>query len=243
MNETDWLHARNPSGLLSYLAGFPTSRRKLRLFSCACCRRIWRYFTPELWRRAVGAAEAFADGRVEAAVIQALRMPLLAPAPRRVVPADRDVWIEPIHWREPVVPPEPFGMRNLTETYAGAAVGWTLWLSDMCEASALEAAGVVADYAAKASKRKQEARYQCALLRDIVGNPLRAVTVNREWLSNTVVAVGEAIYEDRAFDELPILADALEDAGCDNADILDHCRRPGEHVLGCWVIDLILGKS
>jgi hypothetical protein len=55
--------------------------------------------------------------------------------------------------------------------------------------------------------------------------------------------ITQGIYNDRAFDRLPILADALEDAGCDNADILNHCRQPGEHVRGCWVVDLILGKK
>jgi hypothetical protein len=52
-----------------------------------------------------------------------------------------------------------------------------------------------------------------------------------------------AIYDDRAFEQLPILADALEEAGCDNADILAHCRGPGPHVRGCWLVDLLLGKS
>jgi hypothetical protein len=55
------------------------------------------------------------------------------------------------------------------------------------------------------------------------------------------LAVG--IYKETAFDRFPILADALEDAGCDNADILNHCRGPGPHVRGCWVIDLLLGKE
>ena len=55
--------------------------------------------------------------------------------------------------------------------------------------------------------------------------------------------MAQSIYDDRAFDRLPILADALEDAGCDKADILNHCRQPGEHVRGCWVVDLVLGKD
>jgi hypothetical protein len=66
------------------------------------------------------------------------------------------------------------------------------------------------------------------------------------WLAFNDGLIGQlaqAISDDRAFDRLPILADALEDAGCDNADILDHCRMPGEHARGCWVVDLILGKE
>jgi hypothetical protein len=84
------------------------------------------------------------------------------------------------------------------------------------------------------------------LLRDLFGNPFRSAAVDLSWLSwqdGTVVKLAQSIYDERAFDRLPILADALEDAGCDNADILDHCRQPGEHVRGCWVIDLLLGKQ
>ena len=63
------------------------------------------------------------------------------------------------------------------------------------------------------------------------------------WRTSNVTALAQAIYDDRAFDRLPILADALEDAGCTDADILNHCRQPGEHVRGCWVVDLVLGKE
>jgi hypothetical protein len=69
------------------------------------------------------------------------------------------------------------------------------------------------------------------------------VTVDPTWLTSTVVSLATAIYGDRAFDRLPILADALEDAGCDNADIFNHCRQPGEHIRGCFVVDLLLGKK
>jgi len=63
------------------------------------------------------------------------------------------------------------------------------------------------------------------------------------WNGNTVQRLAEVITQERAFDLLPILADALEDAGCTNQDILSHCRGPGPHVLGCWVVDLLLGKE
>ena len=79
-------------------------------------------------------------------------------------------------------------------------------------------------------------------LRDIFGNPFRPVVADPAWLTPTVVSIAEAIYRDRAFDRLPILADALEEAGCTNADLLLHCRQPGEHVRGCWAVDLVLGK-
>jgi hypothetical protein len=84
---------------------------------------------------------------------------------------------------------------------------------------------------------------QCDLIRDIFGNPFRAVALEPSWLTSTVVALADGIYAERAFDRLPILADALQDAGCDTGDVLDHCRGPGPHARGCWVVDLLLGKS
>jgi hypothetical protein len=65
----------------------------------------------------------------------------------------------------------------------------------------------------------------------------------RSWSDGIVPKLGQAIYAERRFNHLPILADAFEEAGCTNAGILNHCRLPGEHVRGCWVIDLILGKK
>ena len=63
------------------------------------------------------------------------------------------------------------------------------------------------------------------------------------WLTSDVVALARGIYDERTFDRMPILADALQDAGCDSADILNHCRGAGPHVRGCWVVDLVLGKA
>lgn len=81
------------------------------------------------------------------------------------------------------------------------------------------------------------------LLRDIFGNPFDPVTVDPRWQSAAAVSLAVGIYEQCAFDRLPILADALEEAGCDDADILNHCRSPSPHVKGCWVVDLVLGKE
>jgi hypothetical protein len=86
-------------------------------------------------------------------------------------------------------------------------------------------------------------RLQADFLRDIFGNPFRPVTLDPAWATTTVKHLAQAIYTDPAFDRLPILADALEEAGCTDADILNHCRGPGPHVRGCWVVDLLLGKE
>jgi hypothetical protein len=85
-----------------------------------------------------------------------------------------------------------------------------------------------------------------AILRHVMGPlPFRPLSVNAVWLiwqGGTVPKIAQAVYDDLAFDRLPILADALEEAGCTKAEILDHCRSGGEHVRGCWVVDLLLGK-
>ncbi len=85
-----------------------------------------------------------------------------------------------------------------------------------------------------------------AILHDLFGNPFRPASLNLAWLAwngGTVKRLAAAIYDDRAFERLPILADALEEAGCTDADILAHCRGPGPHVRGCWVVDLLLSKD
>lgn len=89
-----------------------------------------------------------------------------------------------------------------------------------------------------------ESQEQAALIRDIFGLlPFRVIRFPLSQRSSTVEQLAEAIYHDRAFDRLPVLADALEEAGCTDAAILNHCRQPGVHVRGCWVVDLVLGKE
>jgi hypothetical protein len=99
-------------------------------------------------------------------------------------------------------------------------------------------------YAALAGAAERTA--QCPLMRDIFGSPFRPVSLNSAWLAwndGIIRKLAQAIYEERAFDRLPVLGDALEEAGCTDAAILSHCRGPGPHVRGCWVIDLLLGKA
>jgi hypothetical protein len=90
-----------------------------------------------------------------------------------------------------------------------------------------------------------ERQLQCGFARDIF-NPFRPVTIDPTWLAwndGTVVKLAQAIYDERAFDRLPILADALEEAGCDPAELLAHLRGPGPHVRGCWAVDFLLGRG
>ena len=86
----------------------------------------------------------------------------------------------------------------------------------------------------------------CRLVREVIGNPFRAVAINPRWLTwagGTVRRIAHDIYDAGRFEELPVLADALEDAGCADADLLGHLRSPGPHVRGCWAVDLVLGKE
>jgi hypothetical protein len=90
---------------------------------------------------------------------------------------------------------------------------------------------------------REELARQASLLREVVGNPFRAVASSFDWRTTSVLERAEVIYEQNAFDHLPRLADAVQDAGCNNANLLNHLRRDGPHVRGCWALDLVLGKS
>jgi hypothetical protein len=104
-----------------------------------------------------------------------------------------------------------------------------------CMAAALASGGI---------KGASELAHQCGILRDIFGDPPhKPQEFERAWRSSTVIALGQHMYESRDFSAMPILADALQDAGCENGDILNHCRdQEGVHVRGCWVVDLVLDK-
>ncbi|HEY7315561.1 MAG TPA: hypothetical protein VH643_39900 [Gemmataceae bacterium] len=87
---------------------------------------------------------------------------------------------------------------------------------------------------------------QAALLRDIVGDPFHPISADSAWLTwhdGLLVSMAQKMYDSRDFSAMPVLADALEEAGCQDADILGHCRSGGEHVRGCWVVDALLDKS
>jgi hypothetical protein len=90
---------------------------------------------------------------------------------------------------------------------------------------------------------KSARKAACRLIREIFGNPFRPVAFSPEWRTDTAVMLAQQMYDSRDFSAMPILADALQDAGCDNQDILQHCRGDGPHVRGCWVVDLVLGKE
>ena len=85
-------------------------------------------------------------------------------------------------------------------------------------------------------------RYYADMIRDVIRNPFMTFAFDARWLTADAVGLARGIYEDRAFERMPLLADALMDAGCDDEQILTHCRSAGPHVRGCWVVDLVLDK-
>lgn len=104
---------------------------------------------------------------------------------------------------------------------------------------------LVSEYALKAAPDQAagEKAHQCALLRELFANPFQRISIKKSWLTSNVVDLANAIYSERAFDRMPILSDALMDAGCDSVEIIAHCRSERPHVRGCWVVDMLTGRK
>jgi hypothetical protein len=221
MTEEEWLTCREPYGMLEYLkTGY--SNRRTRLFACACSRRVWEFIPRPAFREAVEMAEEYADGRI------ALKECKSAHKRLRIM------------YRSGEIPSE----RSRHASYAASEclnkdVGW----HPSSRYSAINA--ICASTNADSQHTKAtEAAAQSALLRDIFGNPFRPVAFDPRWRTDTAVGLAQTMYDTRDFDAMPILADALQDAGCEDAAILDHCRDAnGVHVRGCWVVDRVLGKT
>ena len=119
--------------------------------------------------------------------------------------------------------------------------GCTVWLTGLSGAGKSTIAFAIEEYLRrKAIEREQ----QTLLVRDVFGNPFDPVSFTLNWRSDTVVSLARHMYASRDFSAMPILADAIEEAGCDDASILAHCRTITEnHIRGCWVLDLVLDKN
>jgi hypothetical protein len=228
MTEADWLKEyQNPQAMIWTFRGTKTTRtkagkRKLRLFACGCCRLIWKLLPDEPFREVVEVAERFAEAN---AVKEEL-----------ATAYDRAGLVGIVHF----FPRAPDAPANTAAALARATA----------RPSALDTAFYMTAYplalAGFTLGEKDGNAVTCDLLRCVFGNPFRPVALDvgwRRWNDGTIPKLARSIYDDRAFEQLPILADALEDAGCVNSDMINHCRGPGPHVRGCWVVDLILGKS
>jgi hypothetical protein len=166
-------------------------------------------------------AEALAEGTASAAEMEAVR--------EETIPWDTEVSAA----IEACNPDARFAAVRTGQVAADATLNW--WFEDhpRVHRRSREAAAA----------RRVELQHQTALARCVFGNPFRKITVAPEWRTEMVLALAHGIYEDHAFDRLPVFADALEEAGCSIAELLEHCRGCNPHGLGCWVVDLVLGKE
>ena len=243
MTEDEWLTSDDPDSLLFFLQD-RVSERRGRLFAVACLQRIWHLMTDERSRRITEVVERHIEGQAttdewrtasvaaEEAWADTSRLlhPRMYRAPERTLSPEERAAADVLHFTTSAAHNIGYAAFRANPGHEGRALAHTV---------AREAARAVnEDY-----PNSPERPVQAALLRDIFGNPFRPVTLDPSWLTSTVVLLARGTYEDRAFDRLPILADALQDAGCEHPDLLAHCRGPGPHVRGCWVVDLILGKD
>ncbi len=223
MNETEWLAEKWNAQYMVHTLGelrlprTKSGRRKLRLYAVGCCRLAWPHLTDVKLRAGVEVAERFADGLVDKEKLTRTH--------------ERTLWLDS------------------DDRYPGRS----LWREQTAASMAIVTTGASADNAAfcmtayrpspvTTGKPAKADRVLCDLLRCVFGNPFRKPAFPKEWRTETVTALATGVYQERAFDRLPILADALEEAGCDDPAMLTHLRGDGPHCRGCWVVDLALGK-
>jgi len=205
--------------MLDYLRG-RCSDRKLRLFTSACCRRIWSLLVDARSRLAVEVGELHADGKA----------------------SDDELLTAFINASS------FFGSTCCYGTSTGDQAARAA-----CAPAAPKTILIVHEYKISHQRMPDGFRGQGDVLRDVFGNPFRHVFVDPQWLTmndGAIPRLAEACYDDRELpagtlvaDRFTALAGALEEAGCEEVSILDHCRSSGMHVRGCWVIDLLLGKQ
>jgi hypothetical protein len=225
VTEGEWLASTDLAALLRCEEVRGRTRRlqrRLRLFSCACARQLEPWFKNPRLLKALDASERYADGFIKDAGIgkwNAETNKLWRAADQSRV---RDkVSVVTAHWA--------VAYSCMAEKYGGYQdIAWRI---------------LQVDRAFREKKGELLALF-LATLRDIFGNPFRPVALSPDWRTESAVAVARQIYEVRDFAAMPILADALQDAGCENDLILAHCRDPNQvHVRGCWAVDLLLANE
>jgi len=210
--------------MFAFLRGRLTERKAL-LIGCACCRLHWSEITLAEFRSATEILERMADGDASEQEIA---------EGRRVANYALDMHTGTI--------------RGIPRRYKKRAAGLGVWaVREMFGPEHLDAKSV--DHALAHLWYIEKSPSVAALrhsrvVREIVGNPFRPVAFDPAWRTSDVLLLARGVYEEKAFDRMPILADALQDAGCDNEDVLNHCRDAKQtHVRGCWVVDLVLEKK
>jgi hypothetical protein len=214
VTEAEWLECNDPTPMLAFLQG-KASDRKLRLFASACERRS--IFGSYAEVNSIVVVERYADGLATEDELRGL-----------VNPWDFEGEEDNGWYRLSL--PEPFQTNSA---------------SQIAREVAASAGHSATTYHAVSAARDKMANVLASVLRCIF-NPFRPIALDSiilHWNNATIPKIAQVIYDNRRFADMPILADALEEAGCTNADIINHCRQPGEHVKGCWVLDLVLGKK
>jgi hypothetical protein len=229
-NEREWLTCRDPDLMLRSLKG-KSSERKLRLFACACFRCVWNQLEDRESRDLVLLTERFADGKASQHELQQATTLLGEYLPHGSVtswPVGLDSALEAANrsarrsWLLAEMAPERDGLG--IDAYQRPDQSW-----------------VVTENALGRTYRQ----IQCELLRDIF-TPFYSPAIQPRWLDSNdhcVRKVAQVIYQDGTFQDMPVLADALEESGCSNEILLEHCRKPHPHVRGCWALDAVLGHG
>jgi hypothetical protein len=230
MTEQQWLTSTNFKSLTDYVVRDKVvSPRKQRLFAVACCRLVEHLLKHEESQKALEAVERFAEGLVKIGTLhrhcrESARLYEVERKAGNLAAAYAALGVH---------------VASLGERYMAAA-------HQVTQALAIQAGHAEGTSPFQVAKR-ESLDAMIVLLRDIVGNPFQVLPAhNAAWLEANGGLAGRlanSIYDERKFGELPILADALEDAGCTEAALLEHLRGPGPHDRGCWALDVILGKG
>jgi hypothetical protein len=249
------------------------SHRKLRLFACACARTAWEAITDPRSRRVVEVGERFADGQASRGELAGAWREALTALPdqgganfdaaRAALAAGgfSPDWAARYAHEESVVREALFNSARVaasTAAWVAARRADAAGLHRSLQAALTEPlptatwdtmreqARLAARGTPWARAYTSAAHGQCEILRDLVGNPFRRVAVHPEWLTwnnRTAERLARAIGAEGDFAQLPILGDALEEAGCTDQEVLGHCRRKDGHVRGCWLVDRLLGRE
>jgi hypothetical protein len=248
MAEADWLSQTDIGYLLRYFQEM-ASRRKLRLFAVACTRDIL-HLLDQNCRIALEMAEQHADGGTNLEALKKLHAASETAtdiAWRDASRVESDGLVCFATRQDALAPCLPNVAQEITkeEFDEVSAIDTIDALSGVLMYSTIpsELWGTAAGDEAALKAVESERPKQLRLFRDIFTNPFHPVTFDPSCLTPDVKALAQRIYTVRTFDQMPTLADELEKAGCANEEILGHCRGPGPHVRGCWVVDLVLGKA
>ncbi|MCA9072747.1 MAG: hypothetical protein KDA84_27680 [Planctomycetaceae bacterium] len=235
-NEAEWLECPVASSLLHRVLDLTnlnlgTNERRLRLFACACCRLVWPHLNTES-QAAIEAAEKYADGVISEEELFAAKQPVCDWIDKTHPPGQND------RFRRTEYAEYFFALSASEISCAEDEGGWP-YIERISEMPAL----IYRDLYPRVGIDEETAEAAlCARLRDIYGNPFRKVEIDPAWKTPAIAEKAQWIYSNRNFDQMPLLADALVEAGCDSGELLQHCCEEHQHVLGCWALDSLLEK-